>query len=65
MSEALEEKSQNPSFADDIDGLVGSEQEVKDLIQLFSHSLTTFGMETSAEKTKRMTNKPEGFQESI
>ena len=46
----------NLRFADDIDGLAGSEAELSQLIQRLNNSCSSFGMEISAEKTKIMTN---------
>ena len=46
----------NLRFADDIDGLAGSENELSELIRRLNDSCTSYGMEISAEKTKIMTN---------
>ena len=46
----------NLRFADDIDGLAGSEAELSQLVQRLNTSCSSFGMEISAEKTKIMTN---------
>ena len=46
----------NLRFADDIDGLAGSEAELSQLIQRLNTSCSAFGMEISAEKTKIMAN---------
>ena len=46
----------NLRFADDIDGLAGSQAELKELIKRLDVSCTKYGMEISAEKTKVMTN---------
>ena len=43
-------------FADDIDGLAGSEAELAELIRRLHQSCSAFGMEISAEKTKIMSN---------
>ena len=75
MSEALEEhegtvsiggrKITNLRFADDIDGLAGSEKELKSLVNHLDQSSSKYGMEISAEKTKLMTNSPNGIQQEI
>ena len=46
----------NLRFADDIDGLAGSQEELAELIRRFDESCSAYGMEISAEKTKVMTN---------
>ena len=46
----------NLRFADDIDGLAGSQAELAELIKRLDESCTKYGMEISAEKTKVMTN---------
>ena len=46
----------NLRFADDIDGLAGSETELAELIRRLNQSCSDYGMEISAEKTKIMTN---------
>ena len=46
----------NLCFADDIDGPVGSEAELAELIRKLNQSCSAFGMEISAEKTKIMSN---------
>ena len=46
----------NLRFADDIDGLAGSEHELSELIRKLNDSCVSYGMEISAEKTKIMTN---------
>ena len=46
----------NLRFADDIDGLAGSQEELAELIKRLDESCSAFGMEISAEKTKVMTN---------
>ena len=55
----------NLRFADDIDGLAGEEQELDQLVQRLDTTSRTFGMEISAEKTKMMTNNPNGIQTDI
>ena len=46
----------NLRFADDIDGLAGSQDELAELIRRLDECCSAFGMEISAEKTKVMTN---------
>merc|ERR1711860_267552 len=46
----------NLRFADDIDGLAGSQEELAELIRRLDKSCSQYGMEISAEKTKVMTN---------
>ena len=41
----------NLHFANDIDGLVGEEEELANLVQLLDKASTAYGMEISAEKT--------------
>lgn len=66
MSEALQDHQGSVSiggrtitdlrFADDIDGLAGTEQELASLVQRLDETSSRFGMEISAVKTKLMTN---------
>ena len=66
MTDALEDRQStvrigginvsNLRFADDIDGLAGSQEELAELIKRLDDSCTAFGMEISAEKTKVMIN---------
>jgi len=46
----------NLRFADDIDGLAGSEEELARLVSSLDQTALRYGMEISAEKTKLMTN---------
>ena len=55
----------NLRFADDIDGLAGSEQELASLVRNMDDACCKHGMEISAEKTKVMTNKKNGFTSQI
>ena len=55
----------NLRFADDIDGLAGEEQELKDLVERLDTTSTKYGMEISGEKTKTMTNNPQGIISDI
>ena len=50
----------NLRFADDIDGLVGKEEELASLVDRLDKTSAAFGMEISAEKTKLMTNNANG-----
>ena len=51
----------NLRFADDIDALVGKEDELVKLINYLDTTSTKYGMEISAEKTKLMTNNTKGI----
>ena len=55
----------NLRFADDIDGLAGSEQELSNLVECLDKSAAAYGMEISAAKTKLMTNNERGIQADI
>ena len=55
----------NLRFADDIDGIAGAEQELRNLISGLNNTSNKYGMEISAEKTKVMTNNPNGFVNDI
>ena len=55
----------NLRFADDIDGLAGSEEELTSLVEHLDKTSQAYGMEISAEKTKVMTNNPQGFKKEI
>ena len=55
----------NLRFADDIDGLAGTEQELDNLVRRLDTSSTAYGMEISAGKTKLMTNSDSGIQTDI
>ena len=75
MEEALENhagsvsiggrKITNLRFADDIDGLAGSEEELRNLVSNLDEKCEAAGMEISAEKTKLMTNKEKGLSSDI
>ena len=66
MSDALEKRNWKVSiggrnitylrFADDIDALAEREQELEALVESLDKACTRYKMETSAEKTKQMTN---------
>ena len=55
----------NLRFADDIDGLPGEEEELAKVVERLDKSFTVYGMETSAEKTKLMTNNTSGINTEI
>ena len=51
----------NLRLADDIDGLAGEEGELVKLVERLDKASTAYTMETSAEKTKSMTNNISGI----
>ena len=55
----------NLRFADDMDGLAGEEEELAKLGERLGEASTACGMETSAEKTKLMTNNISGINTEI
>ena len=55
----------NLRFADDIDGLVGTETELANLVERLDKTSTAYGMQISAEKTKLMTNNINGISSTI
>ena len=55
----------NLRFADDIDGLAGEEEELAKLVERLDKASTAFSMETSAKKTKLMTNNTSGINREI
>ena len=55
----------NLRFADDIDGLAGSEQELAQLVERIDQTSRAYGMEINAEKTKLMTNNINGIHKEI
>ena len=55
----------NLRFADDIDGLAGSEEELASLVNRIDTTSRAYGMQISAEKTKVMTNNTNGFSTDI
>ena len=71
MADALEDhkstvsiggrKISNLGFADDIDGLAGSELELANLVERLDETSTAYDMHISAEKTKLMTNNTNGI----
>ena len=75
MSDVLEEHETTVSiagrtitnlrFADDIDGLAGSEQELAQLVERIDQTSTAYGMEINAETTKLTTNTINGIHKEI
>ena len=55
----------NLRFADYIDGLPGSEQELAQLVERIDQTSRAYGMEINAEKTKLMTNNIKGIHKEI
>ena len=55
----------NFRFADDIDGLAGSELELANLVKRLDKTSTAHGMLISAEKTKLMTSNTNGISSNI
>jgi hypothetical protein len=55
----------NLCFADDIDGLAGTEEEHLELIENLDKALAAYRMEISAEKTKLMNKNPTCIQLDI
>ena len=55
----------NLRFADDIDGLAGTETELATLVERLDKTSTAYGMQISAEKTKLMTNNINGISSTI
>ena len=52
-------------FGDDVDGLVGEEEDLANLVEHLEKSSTAYYMEISAEKTKLMTNNTSGINREI
>ena len=52
-------------FADDIDRLVGEEEELTKLVERLDKASTAYGMEINTEKTKLMTNNTSGVNTEI
>ena len=75
MSDVLEEHERTVSiagrtitnlrFADDIDGLAGSEKELAQLVERTDQTSTAYGMEINAETTKLTTNNINGIHKEI
>ena len=55
----------NLHLADDIDGLEGTEQELKSLVTRLDSSSTAYGMEISGSKTKLLSNSTTGIQTDV
>ena len=55
----------NSRFADNIDGLVGQEQELVKLVNHIEEASTAYCMQISAEKTQLMTNNTNGISTDI
>ena len=55
----------NLRFADDIDGLAGSEEELRELLGRLEKASKDYGMEISGEKTKIMTNNINGMTTAL
>ena len=55
----------NLRFADDIDGLAGEEEELANLVERLDKASTAYSMETSAQKTKLMTDNASGISREI
>ena len=55
----------NLSFADDINGLAGEEEELANLVERLDKASTAYGVEISAKKTKLMTNNTSGINTEI
>ena len=55
----------NLRFADDIDGLVGQEEELANLVERLDKASTAYGTELRAEKTKLTTNNTSGINTEI
>ena len=55
----------NLRFADDIDGFAGKEEELVSLVERLNSTSTAYGIQISAEKTKRMTNNTNGISMDI
>ena len=51
----------NLCFADDIDGLAGEEEELATLVERLDKASTVYGVESTAEGTKLMTNNSSGI----
>ena len=55
----------NLRYADDIGGLAGEEEELATLVERLNKASTVYGMDSSAEKTKLMTNNASGINTKI
>ena len=61
----MEFLKQSASFADDIDGLAGEQEELANLVEHLNKASTAYGMEINAEKTQLMTNSTSGINIEI
>ena len=52
-------------FANDISGLAGEEEELSKLVERLNKASTAYSMESSAKKTKLMTNNTSGINTEI
>ena len=55
----------NLCFANNVDSLVGPEQELVKLVNQLEEASTAYGMQISAEKTQLMTNSTNGINTDI
>ena len=55
----------NLRFADDIDGLAGSESELANIIKIIDNTARAYGMEIKSMKTQIMTNSEGSFTSEI
>ena len=55
----------NLRFADDVNGLAGSELQLANLVERLDETSTAYSMQISAEKTKLMTNNTNGISSNI
>ena len=55
----------NLRFADDIDGLAGSESELANLIKITDNAARAYGMEINSTKTQIMANSEGSFTSEI
>ena len=55
----------NLSFAEDINGLAGEEEELAKIVERLDKASTAYGMEISLEETKLMVNNTSGINTEI
>ena len=65
ISSTLRPEENELRFADEIDGPAGKQEELASPVDRLDKTSATFGMEISAEKTKLMTNNPNGISIDI